>query len=440
MTKSKIALIVSTSILAVGVIVMTTLFILSSVSQNRYKKELSSMYMKNMYDFVDGVGDLEVNLSKLMATSSLETQRELLNDIYVDTTSLGTHISNLPISQIKTENVMELINRLGGFSYSLLTNTYDDKEISSEDYKQLETLYSSTRSLLYDINEYLKTTRNRYDILKYVDFKDGENSSFNAGVHTNESSVSKLPSLIYDGPFSDSVLNKEIKGLKDIDYTKEDADKMLKDIYKDSSIIYTGDSDGLFATYNYTIDNGNKLYVSVTKKGGMLLNITGYAAKGNVNYSVDDGIMIAENFANIVGFDNMYSVWTLNSDSVLYVNLAPILNQVIYYPDLVKVKVDLVSGNVIGLDATNYAYNHVDRPEYKTTTSILQGDDYLNDRLKVVERNYAVIPNKYVGESMAYEYICKWENYTYYIYLDVNTFKELQILRVVDTTSGGLIE
>ena len=136
----------------------------------------------------------------------------------------------------------------------------------------------------------------------------------------------------------------------------------------------------------------------------------------------------------------MYSVWTMNMDSVLYVNLAPIIDHVIYYPDLVKVKVDLNSGAVIGLDATNYAYNHTTRETYKTITSILDGDKYLNERLKVLERNYVVIPNKYVGESMAYEYICEWQDYTYYVYLDINDFTELNIMRVIDTASGSLIE
>ena len=123
----------------------------------------------------------------------------------------------------------------------------------------------------------------------------------------------------------------------------------------------------------------------------------------------------------------------------MYVNLAPIENGVIYYPDLVKVKVDLVSGVVIGMDAKNYIYNHIERDAYSTKNSIVNGEDKLNDALVVVERNYAVIPNKYVGETNVFEYICKWKDYVYYIYLDCDTLEEIKIMRVVETTSGSLI-
>ncbi|MBO7218597.1 MAG: germination protein YpeB [Clostridia bacterium] len=440
MSKSKIALIIISSIMLIGVVTMSTLYITTSASNKTYKNELSNLYLKNMYNFVENVEDIEVNMSKLMATSSIDTQRELLNDIYVVTSTASVNISNLPLSQRKSEKAMQLLNRLGGFTYSLLEGTYNNKEISSDDYRQLEEMYVNTKNLLYDINQYVKTTKNKYDILKYIDFGSEENSSVEGGIYTSESSASKLPSLIYDGPFSDSVINKEIKGLESTMYEREVVDYMLETYYPEGVITYQGDSDGRFATFNYKVTSDNELYVSVTKQGGMLITVTGYAKQGEANYSVNEGVSIAQDFAARVGFKNMYSVWTMNMDSVLYVNLAPIIDHVIYYPDLVKVKVDLNSGAVIGLDATNYAYNHTTRETYKTITSILDGDKYLNERLKVLERNYVVIPNKYVGESMAYEYICEWQDYTYYVYLDINDFTELNIMRVIDTASGSLIE
>lgn len=440
MTKSKVALIVTSSLLAIGLITMTTLFIVSVAGQNKYKNELSNLYMKNMYNFVENVEDMEVGLSKIMATNSPSTQKDILRDIYTTTTEAASNISNLPIAQLKSEKVTSLINRLGGFVYSLISKTEDNNKISSEDYNQLESLYSSTKSLLYDINEYISTTKNRYDILKDINFSDGDSSSYSAGIYTEESSASKTPSLIYDGPFSDSVINKEIKGLGSTIYSKDDAIEIVERVYPDSYVTYVSESSGVFASYNYKVTGDTELYVSVTKQGGLILSITGYGTKGGIKYSVEEGVKIAENFAKNIGLDDMHSVWTQSIDSVLYVNLAPIVDRVIYYPDLVKVKVDLVTGSVIGMEATNYAYNHTDREPYKTSTSILTGDDYLSDRLEVIERNYVVIPNKWVGESRAYEYICEWEGYTYYVYLDVEDYSELKIMRVIETKNGSLIE
>ena len=63
----------------------------------------------------------------------------------------------------------------------------------------------------------------------------------------------------------------------------------------------------------------------------------------------------------------------------------------------------------------------------------------INPLLNVIERNLCIIPGEYVGELSAYEYICTWKNYTYYIYIDSNTGKEVNIMRVVETNNGSLL-
>jgi len=135
----------------------------------------------------------------------------------------------------------------------------------------------------------------------------------------------------------------------------------------------------------------------------------------------------------------MYSVWSATSSGVACVNLATVVGGVIYYPDLIKVKVDVSSGQVIGWEATNYCYNHVDRTYSGAGISILDAEELVSSRLTIIERNYCIIPNKYVGESSAYEFVCEWDKYTYYVYLSVEDGEELNIMRVVKTTSGDLM-
>ena len=155
-------------------------------------------------------------------------------------------------------------------------------------------------------------------------------------------------------------------------------------------------------------------------------------------FLVDTANSIAQNFAKKIGFNNMYAVWSQVTGSVLYVNLAPIENHIIFYSDLVKVKVDLGSGSVFGMEATNYATNHIDR-NFTSSIGLVDAMQKLNPELEVIEKNYCIIPDTYVGEVSAYEFICKWKNYTYYIYLDSNTGEEVNILRVINTTNGELL-
>jgi len=438
MKKENNWLIIFASIMSALALIFLCLFLSFLGTSNSYKKELENAYMKNFYEMVSNINDLEVDMSKIVATTTLDSQRELLNNI-CETTKLGVNnINLLPISYNKLTTINNLLNKTNGFMYSLLLDTYDGNVISDDDFLQINSLHDSVLDIQYDLNKYLSDLTYDYSIIEDIDFNDSELSDFSAGIINTESSTTEVPSLIYDGPFADSVLNKEIVGLSSNEISVEDAQQKLHEVYGSFSINYIGESTGKFDTFNFEILGDVDLYVSVTKMGGLILTITAFGEGGNKNLTVEEGINLAEAYAKDVGIENMYTVWHQDTGSVLYVNLAPIVNKVIHYSDLIKVKVDLSSGLVVGWEATNYATNHTERI-FTSSIGLLDAEKNLNSILKVVERNLCIVPDKYVGEISAYEFICTWKNYTYYIYIDSNTGDEVNILRVIDTNNGSLL-
>lgn len=438
MKKTNKILIWLTTFFASMMVVFLCLFLSFLSTSNVYKNQLENSYMKSFYEMVDSVNTLEVNMSKIVATNSMDSQRELLAGIY-DNCRLGVNnINLLPISNKKLTEINNLLNRTGGFAYSLLLNNYKGNNISTSDMEQINNLYTRVRQMQYDLNVYTQKLQYDYSILDDVDFDSEDGSKFSAGIVDVESSTSGVPSLIYDGPFSDSVVNREVRGLSSTIYTQEQVEEGLHSLFTGFSIYYIGDSSGKFDTYNFDVRGGVDLYVSVTKRGGFLLSITAFGDGGGKPLSYQDGIALAETFARDVGIDNMYSVWHQVSGNNLYVNLAPIVGHVIYYSDLIKVKVDLTLGLVVGWEGSNYATNHIDR-EFVSSVGILDAEENLSPLLLVEERNLCIIPDKFVGEICAYEYICSWQDYTYYIYLDASTGKEVNILRVIDTSNGQLL-
>ena len=421
-----------------GLIVFLCLFLSFWSTTNNYKKQLENTYMKSFYEMVDNVNSLEVNLSKIVATNNIDSQRELLSGIYETCMVAVTNINNLPIANDKLSEINSLINTTGGFSYSLLLNNYKGNLIGDRDFKQIENIYDNILELKYDINSYMQNLKYDYSIIDDIDFKDGSGSEFSAGIIGSESADKKVPSLIYDGPFSDTVINKEIKGLDSKIYSQEEVYQYVSGIYSSTSVEYIGDTTGKFATYNYKVNSDNPLYVSVTKQGCMLLGINAMGVGSGRAISVEEGMGVAEGFADSLGFEKMYTVWHQQVNNILYVNLAPIIDKVIYYSDLIKVKVDLCDGVVIGWEATGYATNHVDR-QFSSSIGIVEASENISPLLKIVERNLCIIPDKFVGELSAYEFICEWEDYTYYIYIYSNSGAEVNILRVVDTSNGNLL-
>ena len=439
MKKNENALYIIISILGAATLIFLGLFISFLVTSRNYEIQLENAYKKNFYEVVSNINDLEVDLSKIVATADSSTQKELLTGIY-NTSILGVNnINLLPITYSKLSTINNFLNKMGGFSYSLLSSLGDNETISSNDYEQISNLHTTLREIQYDLNGYVSKLSYDYNILDDIDFKDYDSEDFSAGIINTESANTKVPTLIYDGPFSDSVLNKEIVGLGGIEYSNEDVKTRLSSIFDGYNITFANESNGKFSTYNYYVESDqNTLYVSVSKRGGLILTITSFGGNGKASKENIDGVAIAENFAKTLGINNMYSVWTQTTGNIMYVNLAPIINKVIYYSDLIKVKVDLSSGEVIGWEATNYATNNKNRI-FTSSISMQDAETKINDILTIKERNYTIIPDKYVGEVSAYEFICSWQNYTYYIYINSETGAEANILRVISTTNGDLL-
>ena len=439
--KNKSLIITAVVMMAITILLTLSALIVFIITTNTYSTQLENVYKRSFYELSSNINDLEVDMSKLVAVNDVGTKREVLTNIYNSCNMANNNISNLPISNNKIEKVNNFINTMGGYTYSLLTKVNNNEDFTDYDYEKIEELHSASLQLMAEYNEYISTLSFDYRIIDDVDFSNTDSSKYNGGF--TDSTASKVPTLIYDGPFSDSVLNKEIKGLSSTEISKDDAEKIIVEKMGwlgINKLTYVNETNSDFYTYNFAVEvKESVLYVQVTKLGGVIIDITGYGTGGLKNLDTNSSIKLAEDFAFKLGYEQVKQVWYAENNNIVYVNLAPIVNGVIYYPDLVKVKVDKTLGQVVALEGKNYCYNHVERGVGGVGLTFNQAQERLSKGLTVTERNLAIIPNKFVGETVAYEFICGWKDYIYYIYIDVETGKEINILRVVKTTMGDLM-
>lgn len=429
-----------------GTVCLTLMGILWGVvtRSNLYATQLENMYKRALYQLVGNVNDIELDISKAISTTTLSTQREILTRVNDNTVQAVDNLAVLPLASKNTSNFFDILNHIGGYTQSIVDNLNEGIKLTSEQLDTLSGLHSTSLNLVYELNDYLLDLDLDYEIINNVDFRDDFNSSFTGGLNNIESEKEGMPTLIYDGPFSDSVLNKEIVGLPEGEVTVEEATQIVQQklaVYSIEKINYTGDSNGKFVTYNFEVTCTNcSLYVQITKQGGFILSIVAYGtAQGEYDLTEEQAQTLATNIATIFEIKNMQAVWTSTNGNIIYVNLAPVVDGVIYYPDLIKVKIDKYSGIVIGWEATNYATNHTNRSVPSPEISITEANKVISPALTVIDTRLAIIPQQYVGEHLTYEYICEWKDYTYYVYVDTVTGEEVQILRVVKTTRGDLI-
>ena len=135
----------------------------------------------------------------------------------------------------------------------------------------------------------------------------------------------------------------------------------------------------------------------------------------------------------------MECVWSDLVGNDTYLNLAPVINNIIYYPDLIKVKVDLGTGEILGWEATSYYTNHVDRELKKPTITKNQARNNISSDFKVLSSRLALSPLEYNREILTYEFKCSKNGAIYYFYYNAYDGTLENILKVIQTENGSLL-
>lgn len=406
-----------------------------------YKTQLEYVYQRNLYELTDNVNNIESNLGKLKVSTDAQLQERYLASLVALANTAQNNIATLPIEHNSISETTKFVNQLSGYSLILQQNLAKGKDLTLDDFDQIENLHTASKNIKYELNRLSLMISGGYSIVDNIADPNQSVSNFNNEFSGLNNEINDYPQLIYDGPFSESTTNKEVKGLPDTEINKEEALNKVKDWFPDGKVTENGQTTGgTFDTFDFKITQNNDIfYAQVTVKGGILLQLnSGYEA-GEAKKTEDESRTIAENFAKNLGFEDMQAVWSTTSQGFAYINLTPVINNVVIYPDLIKVKVALDSGDVIGWEAKSWAYNHVTRSNLTANITMNEAKSAVIGDMDIRASRLCVIPNQYVGESLSYEFMCILDGVTYYVYVDAKTGVQTNILQIVETDDGNLL-
>ena len=433
--------------IVVAIILLTAIILLSvflglSRADGKSWMAMSENNMESAYyTLTDSLLNIENNFSKLRVTRDGNLAGEMLIDVAMDSQTAAANLAILSYSGYDMSALVKFCNQVGDYSKYLVTKLTGGEELSEEDYNTLAKLYEAT----YSIGKKLNAVK---DALmsgeKIVTGLDEFNSQFTEIADSLVDGSIKYPSLIYDGAFSDSLEERQPKALsgEDVDPEKQQDNiaKILCD-YEIKSVKYTGESDNGFTAYVYdiTLEDGSNVYLQLAKKGGSIVMWDKQFDSSEPKLSVEEGVELAEQYMKKVGYENMKGVYACVTDSVLYVNICYVENDIVLYPDMIKIKVSLDDGKIIGFEGLNYIYNHTERS--LETPSVTEGEvrNMNFGGLEVQSVRLALIPLDNGKESLTYEVYGKVDNYAYYVFIDAMTGKAVEVLQVIDSDEGELL-
>ncbi len=410
-----------------------------------YKNITESMYRRAYGDLSDSLYDMESTLAKLLAVNSPAQRVLLLDELWRLSGGAVSSMSQIPSAFPDTEEVNRFVVRLGDYAHSLTKRTISGDTLSQEDLDTLKGLRESCRSLAQRTAQRLEEGDIPLESLEadayYSQTQDPAGTGDNA---QGEEGILEFPTLIYDGPFSESAEKLEPKGLTGQDITEEEARAIAEGI-TGCSLQSNGLVEGSIPAYDFSYagEDGSWAEIEITRQGGAILWYM-KPASGNAEGKPEDSE--ARRYRNAalqklreLGYENMQATYAQYYGGAALINFAATQGDVILYSDLVKVWVDRETLEVIGIDARNYLFSHVERALPEATLPPEEAEAKIAPQLNIESRALALIPITPETERLCYEFKCTLEGDSYIIYINAETGAEEQVFRIIDSEDGTLV-
>ncbi len=442
-TKKIIILAIVCALLAAAVIGLAVGLAVYADKTAAARLDAENSYRSEYFKLLDSMLDIETNLSKMKVASTEAMQTELMLGTAINAELAGQSLNALAQGEYQLEPTIKFCNQIQDFARYIIKKIDYDEPITDEDYEILDQLYDAS----LELGKRLAAMRDNMQTDGYY-FVDslGDEDPFEEIVSGVDENTVHYPTLIYDGPFSDGLDDPVPHALDGEDISEEEAAGKVKEYLNDydvTDVEYQSLCTGYFDCYLFSFEtaDGKSGSVQISKQGGHLVMFDVYEEMVMPTYDVAEGVEIAEQYCRTHGYEDMVAVWSTVSESELFVNLCYEYDGIIMYPDMIKIKVSLQTGRVIGFEALEYIFNHnredevdyqVDLTEEEVISGYKSGFEIQNVRL-------VVIPVGAGAEKLCYEVYGSYEGYRYFIYVDAEKGYELQVMQVIDSDDGELL-
>ena len=193
--------------------------------------------------------------------------------------------------------------------------------------------------------------------------------------------------------------------------------------------------------YEFQFDyaNSSKGSIIITKKGGHILSFNCDRQVNDKTISEEDAINKGKEFLKNNNLGTMKETYYLTNENILTINYAYYQDDVVIYPDLIKVKIAMDNGEILGMEATNYLNNHIEKRDLNNyKISIEDAKKLVSNKVQIESIDKAVIPTEYNTEINCYEIKGKVEDNDFLIFINAQTGEEEDILMIVNTPNGTL--
>ena len=395
------------SVIVVLFAIIIALAVILYNKQKEYRTASENSYNMAFYELVDYVQNVETYLAKSLISSSPEHGAETLTSVWREANLAQTYLAMLPIESQELENTEKFLNQVSDYSYTLSRKNIYNESLSDEDLNNLKELHGYSTELkntLNQLSEDINTGRISWGELTKkgsVAFAQQVSNISKDSFSNLEENFHEYSGLIYDGAFSEHLTSNEKTGLTGEDISEEEAKNIAQDVIgrdKIKEISNLGFSENAtIPVYDFSIKTNeeNNINIAISQKGGHIVYLNSNRDVNTEIISQEEANEYGKKYLEERGFPNMKETYYLKQEGIVTINYAYTQDDVIIYSDLIKVKVALDNGEVLGIETSGYLNNHKQRDVSKVSITAEEAKQTLNKDLEIMSEGLAVIPTEW---------------------------------------------
>lgn len=409
------------------------------------QNQLNSVYQNSFQEIVGYMSNINTDLDKLMVVTNPQQYASILNEIWSKSSQVQALLGQIPITHSVAGNLTQFVTRTGDFCYMMNKSILEGKPISEENMEQLRQISQTCSEITIQLQDIQNNGGMDFDQMDSEAFFAEVGQDENDPVYKLNRDEEQYPKLIYDGPFSQSSEEQEPKGLEEKQVNASQALAVATEFLEEGAALEpSGELDGVIPAWllSGTIKDGRGVTVAVTKTGQMFFMSTEEPGMGESisEEQAEQCAQIAQLYMQKRGFETQ-ATYSQHYSGYVVVNLAAVQDDVILYPDLIKVWVDVQTGEITGFDFRNYLMEHRERDIPQAELSADEAKEYVSQTLEIqTEGRLSFIPKEDNSEVLCYEFSGMYGEKRFMVYINAQTGREEDVLLIIDTENGTLVE
>ncbi len=415
----------------------------------RYQRILENSYRRAVQQTSLDLNNISTDLVKGMYVGTPSQLSQVSAKLWKQASTAKSAISVLPVAELHLDKTNQFLSQVGDYAMYLSRKALAGETLTleeQENFRHLREYAERLSDAVDELDDELERGEISFEeiqrlVSRGIDTDDLDeampalltNSSFDA----MEGGFSGYPSLIYDGPFSDHILDKTPEITKNTPTVTEEEARSIAEKAAGKALPSMREESSTLPCYVFYDDSCS---VAISKNGGKLCYLL-RPKGGEVKELLTEweAIATAQTFLQKQGLSSMKESYYDEDDGIITINFAHQEGDILCYTDLIKIAVSMEDGSIVSYDARGYLVNHKERKLPAAGLSSGEAARSLSNQLTLNKSRLALIPTEGEREVLCWELDCAGNAGDHVlVYVNAQTGAEEQILLLIEDDDGTL--